>query len=83
MDFDEVPSVIVDLLTKSHDPLVGVNLLHVSGTPAVSANYIQPIPSATVGQRLPVGELLLILFSCAQIASGQMFGEAYLSIPAR
>lgn len=72
MDLDEVPSVVVNLLIKSHGDLVGVNILHVSGTPAASANYIEPIPSATVGQRLPVGELLLILLPGAQIASGQM-----------
>jgi hypothetical protein len=71
MDLDEIPPVVINLLMKSHGDLVGVNFLHVSGTPAVSANHIEPIPSATVGQRLPVGELPLILLPSAQIASGQ------------
>ncbi len=71
MDLDQVPSVVVNLLIKSHGDLGGVNLLHVSGTPAVSANQIEPIPSATVGQRLPTRELPLILLPGAQIASGQ------------
>jgi hypothetical protein len=71
MDLDEVPSVVINLLIKSLGDLVGVNLLHVSGTPAVPANHIEPIPPATVGQRLPVGKLPLILLPGAQIASGQ------------
>jgi hypothetical protein len=62
---DEVPSVSVT------DTPLGVNFLQVSGTPAVSANHIQPIPFVTVGQWLPVGELLLISLQGTQIASGQ------------
>lgn len=68
---DEVPSVAVNLLIKSTATPLGVNFLQVSSTPAVSANHIQPIPFATVGQWLPVGELLLISLQGTQIASGQ------------
>lgn len=62
---DELSCLVVNLLIKSHRHLVDVNLFHVSGFPAWTAQQIQPVTPPSSGERLPVQEFPLILFTRA------------------
>ena len=43
VDFNELASVVVNLLIKSHRYLVGGNLFHVPSLPALLAQHIKPV----------------------------------------
>ena len=53
MDFNTLAGVVVNLLTKSHRHLVGVNLFHVPSLPALSAQHIEPVSAARWRENFP------------------------------
>lgn len=61
MNFNESTGVIKDFLPEGYGAFVGIDSFQVSGAPAPSSRYIDPIQAPAVGQRLPVGKSPFIL----------------------
>jgi hypothetical protein len=63
VDFHKFSGVVVNLLIKSHCYLVGVNLFHVAGLPALPTQHIEPISPSSMGENFPIGKFPFVLFT--------------------